>query len=94
MVAAVVRRSPAATPEPRDGALLTTELQELNSKAAIATMKAAVLAAAGTAVVAVLTRETQTVHSWVVGAVVADLAMSPYSGTATPTQEVVHHRAE
>jgi hypothetical protein len=94
MVEAVVRRSLGAMPEPRDGALLSTELQELNSKVAIATMKAVAVAVAGTAVVAVLTRETSTVHSWAVGAVEAALATSLFLQTATQTQEVVHHRAE
>jgi hypothetical protein len=94
MVEAVVRRSLGAMPEPRDGALLSTELQELNSKAATATMKAVAVAVAGTAEAAVLTLQMQTARSWEVGAAEAALATSLFLQTDTPMLEVVHHRAE
>ncbi len=92
--AAAEHRSRVAMVEHRAGALHTTELQASNSKAAIATMRAAGVAVAGTAGVAARTLQMQTAHSWVVGAAVADLAMSHYSPTVTPTQGVVHHQAE
>jgi len=57
-------------------------------------MREAAVAAAGTAVVAALTLQMQTAHSWVVGAAVADLATLHFSPTVTAMQEVVRHQAE
>jgi hypothetical protein len=91
---AAEHKSLVAMAEHRAGALHTTELQASNSKAAIATMRAAVVAAAGTAGAAARILQMQTAHSWVVGAAAADLATSHFSPTVTPMQEVVRHQVE
>jgi hypothetical protein len=91
---AVELRSRVGVAELLAGVRHTTELLAFNSKVAIATMREAAVAAAGTAVVAALTLQMQTAHSWVVGAAVADLATLHFSPTVTPMQEVVRHQAE
>jgi hypothetical protein len=91
---AAEHKSLVAMAEHRAGALHTTELQVFNSKVAIATMKAAVEAAVGMAVAAVLTPQLQTARSWEVGAAEAALATSHFSPTVTPMQEVVRHQVE
>jgi hypothetical protein len=90
----VEHRSLVATAEHRDGALHTTELQVLNSKVAIATMKVAEEAAVGTAEVAVPTLRMQIARSWEVGAAEAALATSLFLQTDTPMLEVGLHQVE
>jgi hypothetical protein len=87
-------KSQAAAVEHRAGALHTTELQVFNSKVAIATMKAAVEAAVGMAVAAVLTPQLQTARSWEVGAAEAALVTSLSLQTGTPMLEVELHQVE
>jgi hypothetical protein len=87
-------KSQAAAVEHRDGALHTTELQAFNSKAATATMKAAVAVAVGMAVVAVPTLQLQTARSWEVGAAEAALATSLFLQMDTPMLEVELHQVE